>query len=70
MFVLRQNVLIQSVSKKLTLLNSLPNKKYETFSIHFHMYGWLRLSYIMTPKSLKIIYAWVSTGHFCKEYEN
>ena len=26
--------------------------------------------YHMTPKNLKIIHAWVSTGHFCKGYEN
>ena len=24
----------------------------------------------MTPKSPKIIHAWVSTAHFCKGYEN
>ena len=36
------------------------------------MYGWLRVSsiIIMTPQNLKISYAWVSTAHFCKGYEN
>ena len=28
------------------------------------------LIYHMTPENLKIVYAWVSTGHFCKGYEN
>ena len=27
------------------------------------------LIYHMTPKNLKIVYAWVSTGHFCKGCE-
>ena len=27
-------------------------------------------SIIRTPKNLKIIHAWVNTGHFCKGYEN
>ena len=57
--------------KKLTLLNSLPNKRCETFSGKFS-YVWMveGLIYHMTPKNLKLIYASVSTGHFCKGYEN
>ena len=52
--------------KKLTLLNSLPNEKCKTFWGNFHMYGWLKVSSIIWhKKNLKIIYASVSTGHFC-----
>ena len=29
-----------------------------------------KLNVYMTPKSPKIIHAWVSTAHFCKGYEN
>ena len=28
------------------------------------------LNFHRTPKRLKIIYAWMSTAHFCKGYEN
>ena len=39
---------IQSVSKKkLTLLNSLPNEKFEQFWGNWHMYGWLKVSSII-----------------------
>ena len=36
------------------------------------LYVWMAegLIYHMTPENLKIIYAWVSTGYFCKGYEN
>ena len=33
--------------KKFRLLNSLPNKKYETFSEILYMYGWLKVSSII-----------------------
>ena len=33
--------------EKLTLLNSLPNEKYETFWGNFHMHGWLKVSSII-----------------------
>ena len=62
-FVWKNATYIPVVSKKLTLLNSLPNKNCETFSGNF-------LIYHTTPKNLKIIHAWVSTGHFCKGCEN
>ena len=64
------------LNKTLTLLNSLPNKDCRTLSEIFHIYVWLIrlgrfiLIYHMTPTNLKIVYAWVSTDHFCKEYEN
>ena len=63
---------VPSVSKKkLTLLNSLPNKNCETFSGNFHMYGWLKVSSIIWHQKIwKSVYAWVSTGHFCKGWEN
>ena len=61
------NMINLCLKKKLTLLNSLPNKKCETFSGNFYINGWLK---IMIPTNLKIIHAWVSTGHFCKGYEN
>ena len=51
--------------KKLTLLNSLPNKKCEIFSGHFHISMAKGLIYHMTPENLKIVSASVSTGHFC-----
>ena len=56
-----------SKKRKLTLLNCLPNKEYGIFS-----YVWMAegLIYHMTQENLRIIYAWVSTGHFCKGYEN
>ena len=69
-------MLYQVLQQKLTILNSLPNKrikikkikKIEKFS---YVYGWLKVSsIIMTPKHQKTFYAWVSTGHFYKEYEN
>ena len=56
---------IPSVSKKkLTLLNSLPN---EIFWGNFYIYVWMAkgLIYHMTPINIKIIYASVSTDHFC-----
>ena len=37
----------ECLKKKLTLLNSLPNKNFETFSGNFHMYGWLEVSSII-----------------------
>ena len=37
----------ECLQKKLTLLNSLPNKKCETFSGDFYMYGWLNVSSII-----------------------
>ena len=67
------NLAIPSVSKKkLTLLNSLPNKKCEIFLGNFYINVWMTegLIYHMTPKNLKIIHAWVNTGHFCKGYED
>ena len=59
------------IKKNVTLLNILPNRKCETF-FEIFSYVWMAegLIYHMPPKNLKIIHAWVSTGHFCKGYEN
>ena len=70
--ILRNVSIIYRVSKKkLTLLNILPNKKIWNIFGKFS-YVWMAegLIYHNTPNNLKIIHAWVSTGHFCKGYEN
>ena len=54
-----------SVSKTFTLFNSLPNKKCEFFWVFSYLWMAEGLIYRMTPKYLKIIYAWLNTGHFC-----
>ena len=46
--------------KKVDTLNSLPTKNCETFWGNFHNNVWLKVSSIMTPKYLKILYARVS----------
>ena len=57
--------------KNYTLLKWLPNNKYMILGGKV-LYVWKahKLNFHMTPKSLKIIHAWVSTGHFCKGYGN
>ena len=59
---------IPCVSKK--SLHS-QNKNANLFQGIF-IYIWMAegLFYHMTPTSLKICYAWVSIGRFCKGYEN
>ena len=43
---------------------------YDSGGKSLHIWIAYELSFHMTPKSLKIFHAWMSTGHFCKGYEN
>ena len=60
---------LPSVSQ-LTLLNSLAKKKWNIFEKFVYVWMAEGLIYYMISKYQKIIHAWVSTGHFCKWYEN
>ena len=53
------------LNEKLTLLKSLPNKNCEIFLGNFCIVCMAEGLIYMTPTNLKIVYAWVSTGHFC-----
>ena len=46
-------IVLPSVSKKLTLLNSLPNNNCETFSGNSRMYEWLKVTSIIKKKKKK-----------------
>ena len=54
-----------------TLLKWLPNNKIYN-SGGKGLYVWIAygLNFHMTPRSPKIIHAWVSAAHFCEGYEN